>query len=101
MLEQVDGMVVGGGLLALALLAYIRRLARNPVDKVEVRPGPIDQLGELRGRVKAWREVRANRRRAQALARIDLRHVGGAAVRDTYTITERPADPPAMRRRSE
>jgi hypothetical protein len=77
MLAQVDGMMVGGALAALALLGYVRHLARNPTDKVEARPAAPrgsapGWLSDLRRRARGWRELRASRRRAAVIARIQL-----------------------------
>jgi hypothetical protein len=76
-MQHMDGMLVGGGIAAALLFAYLFHLCGDPVEKVEARPeaprgsapGPF---AELRRRARAWRELRASRRRAAALARIKL-----------------------------
>jgi hypothetical protein len=70
MLANLDGMVVGGGLVVLGLLGYLFHLAGTPTD-VEARPeqGLVERL---RGRARVQRELRASRRRAAVLARIEL-----------------------------
>lgn len=78
MLEHVDGMMAFGALTALGLGAFfVWHLAQNPTDNVEERPeAPRGSapawFADLRRRARAWRELRASKRRAKVLARIKL-----------------------------
>lgn len=74
MLEHLDGMVVGGALVAALILAFLFHLAGNPTDKVEDRPEVPRRspLAALRNHLRTQRELRASRRRAQVIARIEL-----------------------------
>jgi hypothetical protein len=60
-MQHLDGVVLGGGLLAALILAGFA-IAGS-------RGGPLDAL---RNRLRARRELRASRRRADVLARIEL-----------------------------
>lgn len=39
MLQHMDGMVIGGAVLAAFLLWYVWLLTRRPTDKIELRSG--------------------------------------------------------------
>jgi hypothetical protein len=76
-MQHMDGMLVGGGIAAALLFAYLFHLCGDPVEKVAARPeaprgSAPGWLADLRRRARGWRELRASRRRAAVIARIQL-----------------------------